>query len=466
MYKKISKSHFNRRLYDKIYTAFKESFSNTNIESVCEILTKISMYNNERAMFVEDINVKYGILLNYAELEVSEIHHWAETFQISTNPSNQSEPQQSQVPPVPGTEPCSESLCHLLPKLMEQQAEIDRLTYMAEQWSTEEPCRVNEGMTHYNNAGRGRWTCHHSTPNMSPVPWCYHHHWQYDRQGQQRYNHYDWRSQNHSRQEPDQRRYSHTLPNTDNNSASVLLYALGDFSAKQALAQSTLNSIQEFDGSNREATIPWLDQVKLVAERTGIDLLEVGISKLKGLSLGDVNTICKEEGLTWHTFRQCLIEQYSNVPYASDTVFAYTQITQQDDEPTGQYLIRAKVLLEHIHHTSKLSDNSGSGLNNLSLIWGLREHHIRRRVMKEQESWMTMEDVFKSINRITRTEEWMRAYHELKYNSISQVSTEKNHKVSHRNYKTPKTLNKSYNGSHFRSPCNSNQFSRNQGKPQ
>ena len=67
-------------------------------------------------------------------------------------------------------------------------------------------------------------------------------------------------------------------------------------------------------------------------------------------------------------FLQHLIEQYSNIPYASDTMFAYSQIAQQDDEPTVQYLIRAKVLLECIHHTSKLSDISGAGLDNLSLI--------------------------------------------------------------------------------------------------
>ena len=126
-------------------------------------------------------------------------------------------------------------------------------------------------------------------------------------------------------------------------------------------------------------------------------------------------------------FRQCLIEQYSNVPFASDAMFAYTQITQQDDEPTPQYLISAKVLLEHIHHTSKLWDISASGLNNISVICGLSEHHIRRRLTKEQESWVTMEDVFMSINRITRTEEWMKAYHKAKYNSISQVSPEKVH---------------------------------------
>ena len=114
-------------------------------------------------------------------------------------------------------------------------------------------------------------------------------------------------------------------------------------SAKQALGQSTLNSIQQFDESNREATIPWLDQVKLVAERTGIEPLEVGMSKLKGLALGDVNTICKEEGLVWHTFNQCLIEQYSNILYVSDRMFAYTQIRQQEDKPMAQLLLRAKV---------------------------------------------------------------------------------------------------------------------------
>ena len=129
-------------------------------------------------------------------------------------------------------------------------------------------------------------------------------------------------------------------------------------------------SIQEFNSSQREATIPWLDQVEVVAKRTGIDPLEVGISKLKGLALGDVNTIHKEEGLSWHKFRQCFVEQYSNIPYTSDSMFAYSQIAQQDDDPTAQYLIRAKVLLECIHHTSKLSDISGVGLDNLSLASG------------------------------------------------------------------------------------------------
>ena len=47
---------------------------------------------------------------------------------------------------------------------------------------------------------------------------------------------------------------------------------------------------------------------------------------------------------------------------------AYTQLTQQDDEPTSQYIIRARVLLECMNNTSKLSEMSDKELNNLALI--------------------------------------------------------------------------------------------------
>ena len=52
----------------------------------------------------------------------------------------------------------------------------------------------------------------------------------------------------------------------------------------------------------------------------------------------------------------------------SDMMVAYTNLRQQDDESTSQYLIRAKVLLECMNHTSRLSQISGKGLNNLALI--------------------------------------------------------------------------------------------------
>ena len=39
----------------------------------------------------------------------------------------------------------------------------------------------------------------------------------------------------------------------------------------------------------------------MVAEKTGVGPLEVGISKLKGLALDDINAIHKEGHLTWFT---------------------------------------------------------------------------------------------------------------------------------------------------------------------
>ena len=135
----------------------------------------------------------------------------------------------------------------------------------------------------------------------------------------------------------------------------------------QPLAQALLVSIQEFDRKYKATTIPWLDQVELMVERAGNDPVQVGISKLKGLALCDVNTVRKEEGLMWHKFRQIMIENYSNITYAPDVMVTYSNLTKQDDESTSQYLIRAKVLLEHINHTSKLSQISGNGLNNLAL---------------------------------------------------------------------------------------------------
>ena len=58
--------------------------------------------------------------------------------------------------------------------------------------------------------------------------------------------------------------------NTNNDSTSIMLNALENFTAKismQQLAQAALGSIQELDGKDKATTIPWLDQVELVVER-------------------------------------------------------------------------------------------------------------------------------------------------------------------------------------------------------
>ena len=65
------------------------------------------------------------------------------------------------------------------------------------------------------------------------------------------YNNYDRRSQHYNRPEADHRRYLQALRNTNNNTTTVVINALESFSAKQAIAQSTLNAIKEFDGTDR-----------------------------------------------------------------------------------------------------------------------------------------------------------------------------------------------------------------------
>ena len=131
------------------------------------------------------------------------------------------------------------------------------------------------------------------------------------------------------------------------------LERIENFTAKvsiQLMAHLALGSTPDFDGKDKTMTISWLDQVEQVTERTDNDLVEVGMIKLKGLTLGNITTVRKEEGLTWHKFRQVLIENHSNIHYVSHAMVAYNNVTQQDNESTSQYLIRAKVLLEHINN--------------------------------------------------------------------------------------------------------------------
>ena len=61
----------------------------------------------------------------------------------------------------------------------------------------------------------------------------------------------------------------------------------------------TMNSIQEFDATNHEATILWLDHVKAIVKKMGFDPLQIGMNKLKGMTLCDVNTVSKEGTLSY-----------------------------------------------------------------------------------------------------------------------------------------------------------------------
>ena len=88
----------NERLNNNIYITFKETFSNSNFDSISEVASKVYSYHNEIAKSMQEINLKYGISLNYTMLEVSEALHWAETFQVLVRSKFQQEVQPKQTP--------------------------------------------------------------------------------------------------------------------------------------------------------------------------------------------------------------------------------------------------------------------------------------------------------------------------------------------------------------------------------
>ena len=237
---------------------------------------------------------------------------------LSNNPQQPQQPPQQKQQTLQVT---TEAPWVQVQSLKDQEAEIGRLTNVASQWSTGEPCRADNIYVKNNRHWSAR---HQSTQNMSLVTQNYKRQYMYnDNHRQQRHGHYDRRFQQYNRQEINQRRYSQNPQNANNNNVYVI-NALENDSTKQALIQSTLNALQEYDGSNREASIPWLDQVELITENTSIYPLEIMISKLKGLALANISIIHKEEGLSWHKFKQCLIEQYLSV---LDAMLAYSKIS-------------------------------------------------------------------------------------------------------------------------------------------
>ena len=84
------KKHFSEHLNDKVYNMFKELFGSVNVDSIKEVLPKVSIYNNTITRFVDEINSKYCMALTFTCLEPCEVGHWAETFQVAKG--NKEEP--------------------------------------------------------------------------------------------------------------------------------------------------------------------------------------------------------------------------------------------------------------------------------------------------------------------------------------------------------------------------------------
>ena len=133
---------------------------------------EVCAYNQEIVKFVQEVNVKYGISLNYTGLEVSEVPHWTKMFKVLVKTNIQQEVQPTQVSApnfsVPPPQVNVDS--------SHQQAEINRLTQVMQQWSAKGPCQYNQPPLSYSqdrfntSTGRCGSVRPHSTPNMSLVP--------------------------------------------------------------------------------------------------------------------------------------------------------------------------------------------------------------------------------------------------------------------------------------------------------
>ena len=178
--------------------------------------------------------------------------------------------QQSMTPEVVTMPPqCQAAL------LGDQQGEINRLTNVATQWSTGEPCRSEH--THLYSP-RQWFTHYHSTPNMSPVVQIYNGQYGYRYQQEWQRQSWDRRPESHNRQVNNPGRFFQPSPNYMNNPS--FCPGFEGYSARHVLAQSSLNLIKKYNRNDREVTILWLDHIELVAEKMGIDPIKVTINKL------------------------------------------------------------------------------------------------------------------------------------------------------------------------------------------
>ena len=169
------------------------------------------------------------------------------------------------------------------PLVTEQQVETDQMTSMSTQWSHSTPVVSLITGQHMQQVGQ----CQHGTGCASIQGICPTH------------VNIDGRF---------------SQPASCCTSGINIVNALDSYYSRQVLTQMAMNLMQEFNGTNPEATIPWLDHIEDVTKKTGFKPVEIGMNKLEGTALHDINAATKEGSLSYFQFCQLVIEHYSNIP--------------------------------------------------------------------------------------------------------------------------------------------------------
>ena len=144
----------------------------------------------------------------------------------------------------------------------------------------------------------------------------------------------------------------------------------------QALQQSTLNSMKNFNGNNKSEFTLWVQSVENAAKLCNLDTLTITLFKLQGPPLKMVHFLESKEAssgkqLNWYSLKRHLTANYSDIPYDMHAINAYDNLYQGNNESTSAYLYRTQDILECIHHTSDMTSISTIGTNHVKILTGL-----------------------------------------------------------------------------------------------
>ena len=151
-------------------------------------------------------------------------------------------------------------------------------------------------------------------------------------------------------------------PNTSNIIESLQSQILG--LQTQALQQSMLNSIKNFDGNNKSKFTSWAQSVENVAKLCNLDTLTITLSKLQGPPLKLVHFLKSKEissskQLNWHSLKKHLTTNYSEILYDTHAINVHDNLHQGSNESTSAYLHRAQDILDSLGNNTLEAKQSG-----------------------------------------------------------------------------------------------------------
>ena len=171
----------------------------------------------------------------------------------------------------------------------------------------------------------------------------------------------------------------------------------------QALQQSTLNSVKIFDGNNKSEFTSWAQSVENAAKLCNLDTLTIALSKLQGPPLKSAHFLKTKEisagkQLNWHSLKEHLTTNYSEILYDMHVINAYDNLHQGGNKSTSAYLHRAQDILECIHNTSDMTSLPAIGTNHAKILTGLWDSRLQNKLAESKaKKWTTMSQVLQDI---------------------------------------------------------------------